>query len=184
MSVNPFFGIAVSVAPNHYTTEHYALELARIARIFKEKFAEISDELPEEYGAEGEDSPDDEGVTSPKKTLSAQRSQAMGAASKRLSRGVALRFILACKAAKFPMTVYLATRLLVALFAGYGRSGISESMLVEYAGGGPGARQNKKLNIEDGYRKIAKSGLIAKHRRLLGAAKSEAEAIRAGMKRG
>ena len=179
---NPFFGVGVDVRPHRYTTRHYALELARISRIFKEKFAEISEDLPEDHG--DEDSPEDEdGGTNPRKTLAAQRSQAMGAASKRLSRSVALRFILACKEAGFPMSVHLATRLLVNLFVGYGRSGISESTLVEFAGGGPEARQNKKLDLEDVHRKIAESGLIERHRRLLDSAKNEAQAIRAGINR-
>lgn len=176
---NPFYSVAVNVVPERYVIEDYKKELVKIARIFRTAFAE----LPEEEEEAKLEDLDEKPESSPRKRLAAQRSQAMGAASKRLSRGVALRFILACKTAGLPMSVHLATRLLADLFSDYGRSGISESTLVEFSGGGPNARQNKKLDLADAHHKIAQSGLIATHRRLLDAAKSEAQAIRAGVNR-
>lgn len=185
---NPFHEARVEVEPHKYETRHYRKEVKKITSIFNKKFKELS-KLEELAAAEIEDeiegeNEDDEGGPSPLKALSAQRSQAMGAASKRLSRGVALRFLLACKNEGFPMTVHLAKGLLAALFAGFGRSGISESTLVKFAGGGPHAQSNSKLNLGEIHRKIAKSGLIARHQNLLKKAKSEAEAIREGIKRG
>ena len=83
------------------------------------------------------------------------------------------------------MTVHLATRLLADLFAGYaGRSSVSESTLVRFAGGGPEARRNAKLDLDEVRGKIMDRGLVAKHRDLLKTAKSEAEAIREAVKRG
>lgn len=83
------------------------------------------------------------------------------------------------------MTVHLATRLLADLFAGYaGRSSVSESTLVRFAGGGPEARRNAKLDLDEVRGKIIDQGLVRKHRRLLKSAKTEAEAIREAVKRG
>lgn len=181
---NPFFGIALNVAPDRYELRHYRGELATIAAIFEKEFAALpEDEPPEDGEADDQDEQDDE--PSPRKRLAAQRSQAMGAASKRLSRGIALRFILDCKSQGFPMTVHLATRLLADLFAGYaGRSSVSESTLVQFASGGPEARRNAKLDLDEVRGKIIDRGLVAKHRDLLKTAKSEAEAIREAVKRG
>jgi hypothetical protein len=178
---NPFFGIALNIAPDRYELRHYRGELATIAAIFEREFAALPEDEPPEDGEADEQ--DDE--PSPRKRLAAQRSQAMGAASKRLSRGVALRFILDCKNQGLPMTVHLATRLLADLFAGYaGRSSVSESTLVEFAGGGPEARRNAKLDLDEVRAQVIDQGLVRKHRRLLKAAKTEADAIREAVKRG
>ena len=142
-----------------------------IAKIFKTELKE----LPEEMAMEAEDM---EGEVTPRKRLSGQRSQAMGAASKRFSRGVALRFLVDAKNKGFPMTVHLATQLLVDLFSGFGRSGISEAVLVELAGGGPDARRNRKLNLAECRTKIIDSGILAAHRAILKKSKLEAAVIR------
>lgn len=173
MPNNPFSGIGVGVAPHQYTTRHYGEELAEIARIFETELAALPvDDNTAVIDAE------ESGGTTPRKTLSAQRSQAMGAASKRLSRGVALRFLIDCKGQGFPMTVHLAKRLLADLFSEYGRASISEAMLVFYAGGGAKAQRNGKLDLGAVRGEIVDCGLLKKHRDLLKAAKREAEAVR------
>jgi hypothetical protein len=146
-------------------------DLMAITKIFKTELKE----LPEEMATEAEDV---EGEVTPRKRLSGQRSQAMGAASKRFSRGVALRFLVDAKNKGFPMTVHLATQLLVDLFSGYGRSGISEAVLVALAGGGPDARRNRKLNLAECRTRIIDSGTLAAHRVILKKSKIEAEVIR------
>jgi len=180
---NMFSGSAVDVSPHGYEIRHYRQDVIEIVATFKEEFKKLQNVSLDDEG-EGLAGDKEDSMT-PQKRLSAQRSQALGAASKRLSRGVALRFILDCKRAGFPMSVHLATRLLGDLFAGYpGRSSVSESTLVEFAGGGPKARRNAKLDLDDIRRQVIDRGLVRKHRRLLKAAKSEAEAIRAAAKRG
>ena len=176
---HPFSGSVSEVEPDRYELRHYREDLAAIDAIFEREFGQ----LPSDDELAKKDVPDE--GTSPRKRLFAQRRQAIGAASKRLSRGVALRFILDCKNQGFPMTVHLATRLLADLFAGHtGRSSVSESTLVQFAGGGPEARRNAKLDLDEVRGKIIDRGLVKKHRGLMKAAKSEAMAIREAYKRG
>lgn len=175
---NPFSKIVVSVAPELYDLNHYEKELTEIARIFKKELAALPKEIPGEGDSEPNIPTDDVEEITPRKRLAGQRSQAMSAASKRLSRGVALRFILDCKRKGFPITVHLASLLLEDLFFDFGRSGISGSVLVRFAGGGLEAQRNKKLNLGQARVEILKSGTLEKHRDLLGKTKDEAATIR------
>lgn len=176
-----FSTVGVEVQPENYEIKHYEIEVQRITEIYKS----VSKNLPKEGSAHqfseaenGEDSGEIEEV-SPAKRLAAQRSQALGAAAKRLTRGVALRYLIDCKRKGFSMSIHLAKLLLSDLLGGQGgRSGVSESEIVRIAGSGPSGRKNRKLDISEKFTEIKASGIVEGHRRELAESKIQAAAIR------
>lgn len=168
---NPFSNVGAGVPPERYDLADFQNDLEEIVRIFERAMSNATE--PGETNEDESVSPE---------TLAAQRRQAMGAATKRLSRGVALRFILDCRQCGYPMSVHLARRLVGELFQDYGRKGIAETVLVEVAGGGPGARANPKLDLDAECEDIIASGLLQKHQKVLQQTRVKANKIRARMR--